>query len=694
MSAESLAAFPGRVWERVLGKVKRAVVFMDDPCSESLHWSAGGAAALLEAGARNVKRFSSFESGAEDEPKAVFVVSTLLKGRTADVIKDIVSLSRFQYCVVFTAVPHYLHLSSGSGSTGGSGSGGGAESEGCPLFERFEEKLCEWMGDMNYTAEVTHAPLVFARLSPQLVLAPAFADLFPLLERDLEAVNEKRPEKRRFLSVADVDAAALPAPLQVQMKAFASALDALLEFSNTREESFAVGPMSRLLAAELAGHPQAKNRRKTAQNKASVVFIDRTLDLTGAVGHHGDNLVEKILSVLPPLPGHVTDVQVDMWELTHLRHKSDVQGVVAPGCLAQNQSATARLLWEMMLVAKQKEAVMEVRRQLVEAASKENLPIKMSMGRVTAEQLSSYVQLFRGSWEAVENHCGVLQLGLATAHTLRHPALARWDACLGFERLLLQALGNSGLPDVLRQLLPLIKSSSSGTVVDSGSGDLSVDELLVLLVYVYSLAQETKSGFQDEEQVEKVEGELIGALTLLLNRQTTLSPLLQDITGVSSPEELTTERAHTALERVFETLRGLGRARDHLKQLRSVYSSGDGVHQATYRPFLKQVLEEIFNPNRPECPDIEHTSGGLTDLLKTGFSMFMKVNRPHPSDHPLLILVLVGGVTPSELRLIRDVVSSHKVGTQVLVVSTRLLRPNDVPHLLFNTNRLSPDVGV
>uniref|UniRef100_W5K502 Sec1 family domain containing 2 n=1 Tax=Astyanax mexicanus TaxID=7994 RepID=W5K502_ASTMX len=658
MSAESLAAFPGRVWERVLGKVKRAVVFMDDPCSESLHWSAGGAAALLEAGARNVKRFSSFESGAEDEPKAVFVVSTLLKGRTADVIKDIVSLSRFQYCVVFTAVPHYLHLSSGSGSTGGSGSGGGAESEGCPLFERFEEKLCEWMGDMNYTAEVTHAPLVFARLSPQLVLAPAFADLFPLLERDLEAVNEKRPEKRRFLSVADVDAAALPAPLQVQMKAFASALDALLEFSNTREESFAVGPMSRLLAAELAGHPQAKNRRKTAQNKASVVFIDRTLDLTG-VG-----------SVNIPLKHHLLNIP--------LLHRS----------------ATARLLWEMMLVAKQKEAVMEVRRQLVEAASKENLPIKMSMGRVTAEQLSSYVQLFRGSWEAVENHCGVLQLGLATAHTLRHPALARWDACLGFERLLLQALGNSGLPDVLRQLLPLIKSSSSGTVVDSGSGDLSVDELLVLLVYVYSLAQETKSGFQDEEQVEKVEGELIGALTLLLNRQTTLSPLLQDITGVSSPEELTTERAHTALERVFETLRGLGRARDHLKQLRSVYSSGDGVHQATYRPFLKQVLEEIFNPNRPECPDIEHTSGGLTDLLKTGFSMFMKVNRPHPSDHPLLILVLVGGVTPSELRLIRDVVSSHKVGTQVLVVSTRLLRPNDVPHLLFNTNRLSPDVGV
>lgn len=53
------------------------------------------------------------------------------------------------------------------------------------------------------------------------------------------------------------------------------------------------------------------------------------------------------------------------------------------------------------------------------------------------------------------------------------------------------------------------------------------------------------------------------------------------------------------------------------------------TRQATYRPFLRQLLEEVFHPDRPECPDIEHTSGGLTDLLKTGFSMFMKVRLAH-----------------------------------------------------------------
>lgn len=40
----------------------------------------------------------------------------------------------------------------------------------------------------------------------------------------------------------------------------------------------------------------------------------------------------------------------------------------------------AKALWESFMNLKQKEAVMEARRHLVEAASRENLPIKMSMG--------------------------------------------------------------------------------------------------------------------------------------------------------------------------------------------------------------------------------------------------------------------------------------------------------------------------
>ncbi|KAK2907577.1 sec1 family domain-containing protein 2 [Channa argus] len=687
---EDFTKFPLQMWQNVLSKVKKAVVFMDDRCAESLHWN-GGAAALLDAGARNVKQFSSFESGGVNEPKAVFVVSTLLKGRTVDILKDIISLSHFQYCVVITTVSHSVHLLANNVST---------EMEGNPVFQQFEEKLCEWMGNMNYTAEVMYVPLVFAPISQQLLLTPTFANLFPLLSPDLETINAKRPEKKKFGSLPDVDMHSLSVELQIEIKSLVSALNVMFEFTSTREETFAVGPMSRIIAGELANHPQAKNRRKTAPNKASIIFLDRTMDLTGAVGHHGDNLVEKILTVLKPLPSHVTDVQVDMLELTSLQRTPHSETTLAPGCLAQTQSAAAHSLWEAMLTGKHKEGLMEVRRQLVEAASKEKLPIKMSMGRVTPEQLCSYMQLFRSNWGALESHCGVLQLGLATAQMLRHPSLPRWDSCLAFERLLLQALGDSDFPTVLRQLLPLMKprggEDSSVTVSRTREDECGPEELILLLIYLYSLAHEAQPADQDteEEELEKLERELIGALTLVITREMQLSPLLQKLTGCTYPEELTTERAHSAVEDMFETLRGLSHTRDHLKQLRSVYTASDGVHQATYRPFLRQILEEVFLPDRHECPDIEHMSGGLTDLLKTGFSMFMKVSRPHPSDNPLIFLFLVGGVTPSELRLIKDTVATHKTGTQVLVLSTRLLRPTDIPELLFATQRLSPDIGI
>ncbi|XP_064845482.1 sec1 family domain-containing protein 2-like [Oncorhynchus masou masou] len=129
--------------------------------------------------------------------------------------------------------------------------------------------------------------------------------------------------------------------LQIEIKTLACAVNSMFESTSTRQESFAVGPMNLLIAGELANHPQAKSRRKTATNKASIVFIDRTLGLTGAAGHHGDSLVEKILTVLQPLPGHTTDVQVDMLELINLQHIPDSQPTLAPGCLAQTQSSTA-----------------------------------------------------------------------------------------------------------------------------------------------------------------------------------------------------------------------------------------------------------------------------------------------------------------------------------------------------------------
>lgn len=270
----ALAAFSVKVWEPVLAKSRRAVVFMDNPCAEILHW-CGGPDLFLAAGALNVKEFSSFESGAANQPKAVFVVSSPLRGRALDVIRDVVSQSSFQYCIVVTAV-----------SPG--------EAEARPLQEELEEKLCQWMGNMGFTAEVLWAPLLLAPLNPHLLLAPAFHRLFPLLPiQDLHAINRSRPDKKRFPAMADVDFPSLPSELQTHIRSLVCELSQVMEGIGVREECFSVGHLSRIIAGELANHPQAKNRRKLAQSKASLVFIDRTLDMTGMRSHLilGSNIV-------------------------------------------------------------------------------------------------------------------------------------------------------------------------------------------------------------------------------------------------------------------------------------------------------------------------------------------------------------------------------------------------------------------
>lgn len=683
MSAPGILSFAQQGWEQVLAKVKWSVVYLDAACAESLHWSCGSSR-LLEAVKGPACHLREFEphaiGGGTKQPRAVFVLSSLLKGQIVDTLQDIICRSHFQHCVVVTAVSHAVHLTANHVPAAAA-----AELEGQqPVFEQLEEKLCEWMGNVNYTAEVLHVPLLLAPAAPHLAFTPAFATLFPLLPQDVHVLNSARPDKRRLNSLGEVDATALTPELLLYIRCLVSGLSSLCEHLGVREECFAVGSLSRVIATDLANYAPAKNRKKTATGRASVVFVDRTLDLTGAVGHHGDNLVEKIMSALPQLPGHTNDVMVNMTELTAVQAEAEDQSVIAPGCLAPSNDASAKALWEALLNTKHKEAVMEVRRHLVEAASRENLPIKMSMGRVTPGQLMSYIQLFKNNLRALTNHCGLLQLGMATVQTLKHPQMAKWDNFLAFERLLLQSLGDSTMTGVLNQLLPMIKSSSQRT-----SDDYSPEELLILLIYIYSV---TGDGMLAKELGE-VEEKVKKALARAFSEEAELSPLLQKITGCDSAINLTLPKSQTAVNDVFTVLRDIAGARDLMRQFKSVYVPGNNTHQASYKPLLKQVVEEIFNPEKPDPLDIEHVSSGLTDLLKTGFSMFMKVSRPHPSDHPLLILFVVGGVTVAEAKMVKDLVASLKPGTQVMVLSTRLLKPLNIPELLFATDRLYPDLG-
>ncbi|KAB1282647.1 Sec1 family domain-containing protein 2 [Camelus dromedarius] len=101
----------------------------------------------------------------------------------------------------------------------------------------------------------------------------------------------------------------------------------------------------------------------------------------------------------------------------------------------------------------------------------------------------------------------------------------------------------------------------------------------------------------------------------------------------------------------------------------------------------------MISPYPPVAYSPEEETGSYVKVSVQFDKAKAEVSRPHPSDHPLLILFVVGGVTVSEAKMIKDLVSTLKPGTQVIVLSTRLLKPLNIPELLFATDRLHPDLG-
>lgn len=75
---------------------------------------------------------------------------------------------------------------------------------------------------------------------------------------------------------------------------------------------------------------------------------------------------------------------------------------------------------------------------------------------------------------------------------------------------------------VLNQLLPMIKSSSQRT-----SDDLNPEELLILLIYIYSVPGDVTL----DRDLGEVEEKVKKALAHVLSEESELSPLLQKITG-------------------------------------------------------------------------------------------------------------------------------------------------------------------
>lgn len=642
-------------WNQICLKVDKAVVFLDSQSAESLHWN-GGLFKLLEAGAKTVKIFSPFESGKEMEDKVVFVITTPLLEEELNILQIILQSSSFIYCIVITTIPEYIYLQEKQSET----------EEGKHLFYSLEEKLIKYMGNMSYTAEIICLPVPGINVCTNFFLMPTFGKIFPSLSffpgttNIMYETNWKENDSKQMLSLCK----------KIELKALAHYLNILFEQIQVKEDIFSLGHLSHILGTELETLMLAKNRRKTVTRKVSLLLIDRTFDLAGPLSQNCYSMLDRIIRILPHLPGHMCDVAIDMTSLSSSKrgHIFDIS-LLAPGCLA-DEKEDSKVILDYFISKKQKDCLMNINRHLIEKATKLGFDIQSGSltRRITADQIQKHVKLFRNDSRAIYDNIGLLQCALAATQTMQHSKSDIFDEVQSMEQLLLQNLAMSA-EDTYHNLLYLIENRKERS--------LSLSIILSIISHLYALdnGDILDQSFKDFEQ--KLQAALVEAI---FQESNNLPPFLANFIGDSMDEN----SVIFAVNAIFSQLKLLNSDRKKLKKYRSVFQPGNTIHPAVYNPLLKQIFEDLIDQSNVELLDLEFHSAGFTEVLKSKFSLFMNIAKPKPSDNPCIILIVLGGITATEVYHIREISKNSSI--EVIIGSTRLVTPNDMIEKIFENS--------
>ncbi|RXG73979.1 Sec1 family domain-containing protein 2 [Armadillidium vulgare] len=415
-------------WKEVCKKVKQSVVYVDDYVVESLHWT-GGINRLFNSGCKDVKTFSLEEASSKTSyDKAVFLISGAITGSNLSILKRIIINSHFKYVIIVTGAHSSVHAFSSSQ---------GQESEEGNVMGNIEETILEWMDNVHYTVELFYFPLFMVSTSENVFLMPKFFDISPIFEDEIPRIvkyylMQSRSDRKPINTLDELEFYHLPFRLQESIFHFISTIHSLLQGINAREEIYFMGHLSRIVAGELETYLPARQRRKTAMSKVSLVLLDRSLDLVSPTEFGGSVLMSRILTLLQRLPGHKIDSVVDLNSLSSTHESCD--WTLLPGCFAhQNESVSKEILNLMM------------------KSNKKNCLLKLNQ-----------------------------EQGLGVIEVLKHERVSHLDQLHSVEKMLLQSLNDpQSETSPFSQVIQLLKTRNKKNIL--------IEEVLALLIYLSSL---------------------------------------------------------------------------------------------------------------------------------------------------------------------------------------------------------------
>ena len=609
-----------------------------------------------------------FESAPPGAKKAVFILSGPISGASKVSLQAIIENSSLEYVVLISnchpSVETWSQYPARDWNT-----------EDRAGYDQLEQNILAWMGNVNFTAEILFFPLFLISLTPRLLLTPGYSSLSPLLEPDLVKAGalwrSLHPANSLPPPAGHWDG--LPLELQTKMRSLVASLHCLLATLGAREDIWSVGSMAGQLADQLESWSLARNRRRTAENRLSLILVDRTLDLASGVVQGGDSVLARAVTSLDRLPGHTVDLGLSLAPLFGMNQNCG-QDCLVPASLASPGINIDREEEELesLIFSPEKDCLTVLHKNLTENSPKNKLP-SPSRKFLNLSSLEAVLRDFTGDYEAILANLSTVSRATAAVKGGRGE---RGEVRRKVQSLMSQ-LGRTmceGGGRVLTDLTHLVRARKDSS--------LRLDDILQLLVFVYSSVdvRDNLAG-EEEERLKSVLGEAL----LHDGGRGEAGEVLQELCVRHSQGDLDELVALNVVNTVWERLEGLRTVRADLGSYESLINC-DGEFSGV----LGRLMGDIYHEDRREVSCLHHhATEGLGAMLRSGLGWLGSApSKPHPRQNPWILVLVVGGVTPGELL---DCQARLQGVGRLTVASTRLLSPGDTLSMTFLNNNLSTD---
>ncbi|XP_050521778.1 sec1 family domain-containing protein 2-like isoform X1 [Daktulosphaira vitifoliae] len=480
------------------------------------------------------------------------------------------------------------------------------------------------------TVDIINIPISMTCLSPSLFLIPHLQNVPLFIENDRDA----------YASVV------------------ATTLRNIFEHLKVKLELYCVGPYSEAVSQYFY---KTQPTSYTESNHINIILIDRLVDMYAVTEFSSNCPLDKLNMLLTRFPGTCSDVSVVKEPLLYNEKLKDINNQVqVPICLASIMKPTPIMEW--LLTKNEKELLTCIRNFITEKTTVG--PVRKVISRITPQFLESL--LADETFESNEN-IDFKQQVLCICAALKLQNASRIELAQNIEKLLLQNIVMESDIDILLQMKQLFQTRKDRK--------LSLEILLCILVQLYSIID------HDYDISEEYQIELQTMLGAALYEDKDILPeyIINDIID---HQVITHEVCEEAAEKFFFILNKIKLSRQTFMQYKKLYTRENLYVPVVYNSFVKQLMNDVCSPMRPNLSSIMKTkSDGITDLIKMGFNKIINSVIKHPLDCDHLIVFVLGGISGHEVQSISE--ATKNCGIRVSIGSTSMLSPYEALHALF-----------